>query len=293
MLRSTATLDAAGVPSPRLDSEVLLAHTLGWKRARLFAFPEFVLPEDLREQFAALVERRAQREPVPYIVGHREFYGLDFLVDRRALIPRPETELLVERALQSARDMGAPDRALTLVDVGTGTGIVAINLALHLPTSRVYATDIAQAALDLAAANVQCHGLADRVRLLRGSLLEPLPEPVHIVAANLPYISTGNLPSLARDVVDYEPLAALDGGVDGLQLVGSLLAQAVRWLLPGGQIWLEIGAFQASKAIEVARASFPTAEIEVLQDYAHLDRNLHVRTAPAHNASSMDSRIRL
>jgi release factor glutamine methyltransferase len=287
---ASATLDSAGVPSPRLDSEVLLAHTLGWKRARLYAYPEFVLPEGPRVLFVALVERRTQREPVPYIVGHREFYGLDFLADRRALIPRPETELLVERALQSARGMGAPDRALTLVDVGTGSGIVAISLARHLSTSTVYATDVAQDALDLAAVNVQRHGLADRIRLLFGNLLEPVPEAVHLVVANLPYISRGNLRNLARDVVDYEPPAALDGGVDGLELVGGLLAQAAGRLLLGAEILLEIGAFQAARATDLARDFFPGAEIDVFQDYAHLDRNLRIRTGPAYGVPGADGR---
>jgi len=293
LLWSAAALDRAGVPSPRLDSEVLLANALGWKRARLYAFPELELPGDTRSLFAALVERRSEREPVPYIVGHREFYGLDFLSDRRALIPRPETELLVERALQTARGMGVPERELTLADVGTGSGAVAISLARHLPTSRVYATDSEQAALDLAAVNVQRHGLTRRILLLQGSLLEPVPEPVHVVVANLPYISTGNLRNLARDVVDYEPLAALDGGVDGLQWIGRLLAQAVRCLLPGGEIWLEIGAFQGAKAMELAREHYPTAQVAVFQDYAHLDRNLHVQTAPSHDALRMDDRPRL
>lgn len=269
-------LSAADVPSPRLDAEILLAHVLGWKRARLYAFPEFELTEAQREAFLAFVERRRRHEPVPYIVGHREFYGLDFVVDRRVLIPRPETELLVERALASAASLGT--RELILADIGTGSGIVAISLAVHLPDATVYATDVSAEALEVAAVNATRHGVSERVHLLAGNLLDPLPEPVHIIVTNLPYISTARVDSLASDVVDYEPRVALDGGTDGLQHVCNLLAQAGRWLLPGGVIWLEVGAYQGQKVVALAQQYFPTAQVELFQDYAGLDRDVRIQT---------------
>jgi release factor glutamine methyltransferase len=287
-------LSNAGVLSPRLDSEVLLAHALGWKRARLYAFPEFELPAERYQAFVALVERRRQHEPVPYIVGHREFYGLDLLVDRRVLIPRPETELLVQHTLESAsrlrssaapwlRSSAAPGlrnvgQGLTLADVGTGSGCVAVSLAVSLPDATVYATDVSADALEVATLNAARHHVGNRVHVCLGDLLQPLPGPVHIIVANLPYVSTGYLGNLDRDVLDYEPRLALEGGEDGLQLARALLEQAWRWLLPHGVIWLEIGAYQGSQAVALAQRCFPAARIELRQDYAHLDRNLGIYT---------------
>jgi len=276
---AASVLAGAGVPSPRLDSEVLLAHALGWNRARLYAFPEFELPAEQRQAFVAFVERRAQHEPVPYIVGHREFYGLDLLVDRRVLIPRPETELLVQHALESASQLQRSTHALTLVDVGTGSGCVAVNLAVNLPEAKVYATDVSVDALGVAALNAVRHNVESRVHLRVGNLLEPLPERVHMIVANLPYISTGYLAKLDRDVLDYEPRLALEGGEDGLRLVRALLEQAGTWLLPGGVIWLEIGGYQGPQAMQLAQRWFRQARIELRQDYAHLDRNLGIHSA--------------
>jgi release factor glutamine methyltransferase len=280
---ATSVLSAAEVPSARLDAEVLLTHVLGWTRARLYAAPEQELTDAQREAFQATVERRRGHEPVPYIVGQREFYALDFVVDRRVLIPRPETELLVEHTLESAARLQNV-QGLTLVDVGTGSGIVAVSLAVHLPHAVVYATDASTEVLEVAALNAARHHVSERVRFLHGNLLDPLPQPVHVIVANLPYISTWRVTSLARDVVDYEPRLALDGGADGLRLVDELLAAAGRWLRPGGVIWLEIGAFQGQKTLALARQYFPTAQVEVYQDYAGLDRNVRIQPASAAEA---------
>ncbi|MBC7262511.1 MAG: peptide chain release factor N(5)-glutamine methyltransferase, partial [Chloroflexi bacterium] len=183
LLWATSVLAAAGVPSPRLDAEVLLAHVLGWKRAGLYARPEFELTPAQQQAFQDLVERRCRREPVPYITGHREFYGLDFIVDRRVLIPRPETELLVERALETAEHMGSGKEQLILADIGTGSGVIAISLAMHLPHAIIYATDAFAEALEVAACNVSRYHLSQRVHLLQGDLLQPLPERVHLIVA--------------------------------------------------------------------------------------------------------------
>lgn len=275
---AASELTNADVLSPRLDSEVLLAHTLGWTRARLYAFPELELSAEQCEAFVGLVNRRVQHEPVPYIVGHREFYGLDLVVDRRVLIPRPETELLVQHALDSASLLQNDGQALTLVDVGTGSGCVAVSLAVNLPQATVHATDVSVDALEVAVLNAARHNVGNSVHVWLGSLLEPLPERAHIIVANLPYISTGYLAKLDRDVLDYEPRLALEGGADGLRLVRALLEQAGHWLLPHGVIWLEIGAYQGSQVMELARRWFPEARIELRQDYAHLDRNLGIHT---------------
>jgi release factor glutamine methyltransferase len=271
-------LAQAGIPSPRLDAEVLLTHVLGWNRARLYAWPEYTLTAAQREEFSAAVERRQRHEPVPYIVGHREFYGLDFLVDRRVLIPRPETELLVEKALDAAMRQEMGQGRPLLADIGTGSGIVAVSLAVNLPGAAVYAIDASSDALTVAATNAASHGVAGRVHLLQGNLLQPLPESVHIMAANLPYIPSARLPTLTPDVVQYEPLAALDGGPDGLQLIRHLLAQAGERLLPGGAIVLEIGAEQGQEVVALGQRHYPQAQVELYADHAGLDRVVCIRT---------------
>nr|MBC7244647.1 peptide chain release factor N(5)-glutamine methyltransferase [Chloroflexota bacterium] len=276
LLWATSVLSAAGVPSPRLDAEVLLAHALEWKRARLYARPEWKLTADQQQSFQSFVERRHCREPVPYIIGHREFYGLDFIVDRRVLIPRPETELLVERALETAGCLGK-DR-LILADIGTGSGIIAVSLAIHLPDATVYATDAFAEALEVAACNIARHHLSHQVHLLLGDLLQPLPERINIIVANLPYVSVEHLASAPPDMVAYEPLAALDGGPDGLVHIRRLLTQAGQWLLPGGAILLEVGADQGQEVTEFAAQHYPGAKIELFQDYAGLDRIVRIQT---------------
>lgn len=273
-----STLAAADIPSPRLDAEVLLAHVLGWNRARLYARPEHRITQAQREAVLTAVQRRTRHEPVPYIVGHREFYGLDFLVDRRVLIPRPETELLVEKALDGAVRQELGQGRPLLADVGTGSGIVAISLAVNLPRATVYATDTSPDALVVAAANAARHGVAARVHLLRGDLLQPLPERVHIIVANLPYIPTGRLPTLAPDVVEYEPLSALDGGPDGLQPIRRLLSQAGEWLLPEGMMVMEIDAEQGPEVVALGQQHYPQARVELLPDDAGLDRVVCIQT---------------
>lgn len=278
LLASKSTLAAAHVLSPRLDAEVLLAHVLGWNRARLYARPEQSLNQAQQEAFLIAVRRRSRHEPVPYIVGHREFYRLDFLVDRRVLIPRPETELLVEKALDVAMRQELGKGRPLLADVGTGSGIVAISLAVNLPGAKVYAIDTSADGLVVAAANVARHGVAARVHLLQGDLLQPLPAPVHIIVANLPYVPTGRLLTLAPDVAEYEPLTALDGGPDGLQVIRRLLAQAGEWLLPRGTILMEIGAEQGPEVAALGQQHHPQAQVEVLRDHAGLDRLVCIQT---------------
>ncbi len=276
LLWATRILSLATILSPRLDAEVLLAHVLDCDRGWLYAWPEFNLTREQHDAFKFAVDRRSRHEPVPYIIGHREFYGLDFVVDARVLIPRPETELLVERAIEVAGQMGRPLVNLALADVGTGSGAVAVSLAVALPEATVYATDASKAALEVAALNAARHGVADRVHFVEGDLLGPLPGHLHVVAANLPYVPTELLATLAPDVVDYEPLAALDGGADGLTHLRRLLAQARNWLAPQGRMVLEIGADQGREVVGLASHFFPHANVELFQDYAGLDRVVRI-----------------
>jgi release factor glutamine methyltransferase len=262
----------------RLDAELLLAHVLGWGRARLLAEGHLSLTKAQAVVFRDLVMRRAALEPVAYLIGHKEFYGIDFTVDRRALMPRPETELLVELALGFAGRKTKDERrnpdsvalhSLSVADVGTGSGAIAVALALRLSEARINAIDISLDALALARQNVERHGLADRVRLLLGDLLEPLTEPVDLIVANLPYTI---LSEIDEGVRRHEPHLALDGGADGLELYRKLLSQAPACLRPGGVVLLEIGATQAAAVTDLARRWFPTTTVSVHQDLAGHDR---------------------
>jgi release factor glutamine methyltransferase len=258
----------AASATPRLDAELLLAHTLGWGRSRVLAEREAPLTEAQRAAFCALVARRAALEPVAYLTGHKEFYGLDFLVDRNVLVPRPETELLVDLALQHARRVPSGRPAL-IADIGTGSGCIAVAMAVHLPEASVYATDIATGALGVAGRNAERHAVAERVRLIEGDLLSALPEAVDLLLSNPPYTV---LSEIDEGVRRHEPYLALDGGREGMQVYRRLLAAAPASLRRGGAAMLEIGAAQGEAVMRLAQAHFPAARIAIHKDLAGLDR---------------------
>lgn len=274
-----ARLRAAEISSADLDAAVLLASVLGVDRAALYAHPERALSPEAQAAFEALIARRLQGEPVAYLTGHKEFMGLDFLTDRRALIPRPETELLVEMALAEVRRRGEAALAdLRVADVGTGSGAIAIALAAHEPRlPLIYATDISAEALALAAENAERLGVASRVRLLQGDLLEPLPEPVDVLLGNLPYIEDDESAILAPDVRDYEPHLALFGADDGLGHIRRLLASAPPRLKPGAVLLLEFGYNQRARLAELIPAALPGAQVRFISDYAGWDRLVEIR----------------
>ncbi|UCC65033.1 MAG: peptide chain release factor N(5)-glutamine methyltransferase [Anaerolineae bacterium] len=263
--------------TPRLDAELLLAHCLGWGRDRLFAYPEYLLRDEQRRHFEALAGRHAQGEPIAYILGQQEFFGLDFFVDERVLIPRPETELLVEEAVAWLWTREPDCKRLLVADVGSGSGAIAVSLAVECPRLTLYATDTSAGALEVAAQNVKRHGVSERVRLLHGDLLAPLPEPVHLIAANLPYVSEAELAQLPPHIARFEPRLALDGGPDGLAVVERLLAQARAYLQPEGAILLEIGVAQGDLALARAQSFFPDAQVQVRQDHGARDRLLIIQ----------------
>lgn len=277
----TLLATAGSTPTPDLDAQVLLAHVTGYARTTLVAFPERPLDSEARMRYAGLVARRARGEPVAYLVGHREFYGLDLLVDPRVLVPRPETELLVEAALADARARLAADPAHPprVADIGTGSGAIALAVAVGEPRlPLVYATDLSPEALALAATNAARVGVAGRVRFLQGDLLAPLPEPVDLLLANLPYIDPADAGTLPTDVRLYEPALALYGAEEGLGHLRRLLSAAPGVLRPGGSLYLEIGYDQGQAVTALAHATFPGAQVEVLRDYAGLDRLVRVLT---------------
>lgn len=275
-------LKEAGCETARLDAEVLLAHALAVSRSWLFAHPERILLPEEASTFESLVKRRAQHEPVPYLVGHKAFYGLDFTVDRRVLIPRPETEILVDHALEfltwRCQEADGGEALVRIADVGTGCGAIAVTLALKCSSARIYAIDLSADALAVAAQNVWRYGVGEQVTLIEGDLLEPLPEPVDLITANLPYVAEADWASLAPDIVQYEPRLALDGGPDGLSLIGRLLVQAPPLLRPRGAILLEIGRDQGEAVRRMALRQFPQATVIVIRDYADLDRIVYIAT---------------
>ena len=261
-------LTAADVDAPRLTAEVVLAHALDISRAQLLAWPDILLTPDQLARAQRDLERLINHEPLAYVVGHREFYDVDLLTDARALIPRPETECLIEHALKALADHPAP----LIADVGTGCGAIAVTLARHLPRAKVIATDLSTGALALARENAQRIGVADRIEFRAGSLLEPIAESLDLLAANLPYIDDKDWPYLAKTIRGHEPKMAFLGGPDGLDLVRGLLRDAPRVTHLDSLVLLEIGAYQGDIVTGIARQHFPRAYIEIKPDYAGLDR---------------------
>ena len=265
-------LRAAGVEDPRLDAELLLAEAMGWERARLVAESGAEVPPAAARRFGEMVRRRLRREPVAYIVGHRGFRRIELAVDPRVLIPRPETELLVELALEL--------RPSRLLDVGTGTGAIALAVADELPECEVVATDTSPAALEVARANAERLGLVERVSLHEGTL-PPGDAGFDLVLANLPYVSAAEWPSLEPEVTEWEPREALLAGPDGLDAIRALfLSNRVRpssplWRIktnsPVGALALEVGEGQAGAVGEMMRgAGF--GRVEARRDLAGIER---------------------
>jgi len=263
---ATDALRAAGVEDPRLDAEVLLAEAAGVQRAALVASPEAELPPPAGRRFGEMVRRRLRREPVAYILGRRGFRNLELAVDRRVLVPRPETELLVELALER--------RPRTVLDVGTGSGAIALAVADELPGCEVLATDTSAEALAVARANAERLGLADRTRFLPGSLpdADQVPEGgFDLLLANLPYVAERDWPALQPEVTQWEPREALRAGPDGLDAYRTLLRSVRSTSAEFGAVGLEVGEGQAGAVAELVRgAGF--GSVEVRRDLAGIER---------------------
>lgn len=256
-----------------LDADLLLGAALGAERAWLLAHLDDAMPEAAGPQFAAWLDRAAAGEPIAYLLGTRGFYDREFTVTPAVLIPRPETELLVEEALAWAKDHPVRWAA----DIGTGSGALAVTFAAHHPDARVMAVDASPEALAVAEGNAARHGVGERVTFAQGNLLQPLIDrgiQPELIMANLPYIPSGELPALA--VTRWEPRLALDGGPDGLELVRRLLHEAQQVCAPGALLLLEIGAGQGEAALATARELLDPAEAVVLPDYAGHDRIVRI-----------------
>jgi len=271
---ATEALRAAGIEDARLEAEVLLRHALDLDCAHFYARLQNEMGLDDLVRFRGFLYRRLAREPTAYIVGQREFYGLDLETTPVALIPRPETELLVEEALARARRFERP----LIVDVGTGNGAIAVALAVHLPQAVLVAIDLSREALALAVRNARRHGVEGRIIFLQADLLAPLAQPADLIVANLPYVNSRDWEALPPEIREHEPRAALDGGPDGLREIERLLEQAPSCLGPGGSLLVELGPLQAAPALALVRRRFPGAAARILPDAAGLDRLLAVDT---------------
>ncbi len=296
LLKARHRLEDAGIPDAAFEAELLLRHAL-WlassdppavgpqhagvlrleaplaSRAYVFTHSDEALPPGTASLYESLLLRRLTREPAAYILGYREFYGLDLVVTPATLIPRPETELLVEAAIELSRRHSEA----IIADLGTGSGAIAIALAKSLPRAVVYAVDVSSEALGIARLNAERHDVSSRIAFRRGDLLEPVDVRLDLIVANLPYVSAGELRGLEPEVRDHEPALALAAGIDGLDLIRRLLQQASRYLRPDGAICLEFGYGQTKALSSLAHSSFPEAAIVVAKDLAGIDRVMTIR----------------
>lgn len=267
-----ATLESAGIESPLLDAELLLGHAWDCDRTRLYTHANAELPARIEADFHTLLQRRLAREPIAYILGRREFWSLEFVVGPGSLVPRPETELLVERTLARATTMQqATDRCIStplrICDVGTGSGCIAITLASELPGASVCATDVSAAALATAAHNARRHGVAARIDWVRTDVCRGLARRrFDIVVSNPPYVASDALAGLAPELA-WEPRIALDGGADGLDVARRLAAEAAAVLRPGGWLLFEFGAGQ-DRAVQTLLATAAWSTVQISPDLA-------------------------
>jgi release factor glutamine methyltransferase len=264
-------LESAGIDGNEaaLDARLLAQHVLGWDAARLLTRETEDAPADFRDSFTALVARREAREPLAYITGQKEFWSLTFLVTPTVLVPRPETELLVEIALQLIPDREA---RFSAADAGTGSGCLAVALAKERPRAVVLATDIAAGALVVARLNAGRHGVSQRIEFLETDLLKGAPDPFDLILANPPYVPAVDGPSLQPEVRDYEPAVALFAGDDGLEAIRRLIAESVLRLNPGGSLVFEFG-FGQEQAVEQLISATPGLRLqEIRQDLQGIPR---------------------
>jgi len=274
---ATQTLSEAGIADASVEAELLLGHILGMSKTQLYTELERNLTSAETEHLCHLVRRRLDHEPAAYILGHCEFYGIDFYIDYHTFIPRPETELLVEKAVELAQRISHRGKQITIADIGTGCGAIAVSLALALPQTKIYATDISASALLVAEMNCQRHGVNSQVELLQGNLLEPLPQPVDMIVANLPYIKDCEFKDLSPEIINFEPTIALAGGKDGLDKIQQMLEQ-IPWnpsTHRGGCstcFLLEIGQGQGEMVTSLISSYFPQASIELISDLGGIPR---------------------
>jgi release factor glutamine methyltransferase len=289
LAEAEAELRNQGIATPRLDAEALLAHTLATDRAHLFMRLSSLLTHAEQEAFQRNLERRARREPLAYITGEREFWSRNFRVAPDVLIPRPETEVLVETTLRLVAQSTVgdpqspipnPQSPIRVVDVGTGSGCIAISLAKELPATELWAIDVSETALAIALANARRHDVEKRIRFLQSDLFSAISEneqSFDLIVSNPPYVVHSDLAVLQPEVRDWEPREALDGGKDGLGFYRRLVKESLAYLRPGGWLVMELGAGQGPAVTRLIQAQSNFQESFRVQDYAGLERVIAAR----------------
>jgi len=266
-------LVTGGIPDAHLEADTLVTHFLCLERTDIYSKLDEDFPVNI-EYFQRIVDRRLAKEPLFYILGYREFYGIPIKLNHHVLIPRQETELLIDIAISLGSKFDK--QILTIADIGTGSGAISIAIALHLPLANLIATDISADALSVAYENIKRNTLQHRVSLLQGNLLEPLKMKVDMIVSNLPYIPSKLLETLEPEI-QREPKIALDGGPDGLQLINKLLRKSKLYLNPGGIIILEIDPNQNEKLIKLSMGLFPHSSVKTEKDLLGLDRVIIIK----------------
>ena len=273
----TSILKQHGLDEAVEDAKVLLCSVLGLSISQLFAQSGRILSDEEAHRMDDLLNKRINRVPAAYLVNSRQFYGMDFYVDNRVLIPRPETEVLVEEAIKFGQEWRKNNQGvMNIADVGTGSGAIAVALVANITGSTVYATDISDDALCVAAKNIQKYDFEGRIKLTKGYLLQQIIEKLHMVVANLPYIKESDLALLPPEISKYEPRAALDGGKYGTEMIQQLIMQSTGKIAAGGTVLLEIGIGQEEVLIKTAAANFPKAKIELIKDLSGINRVLKI-----------------
>jgi len=272
-------LSTAGITNARLDAEVLLSHIIMKDRVWLITHRDDELDDKHQRDFADVIQRRTRREPLQHIIGNQEFWGLEFIVSSDVLIPRPETEFIIEAALAIVEDRNTPVR---IIDLCTGSGCIAVSLAKELTAARIIATDASEKALAIARENTRRHGVSEHIRFLLGDLFEPLEEldirgQIDIIVSNPPYVQAGDLSTLQPEVRDYEPEMALIAGPGGTEMAKRIIQLAPEYLKKNGALIMEMGLGQAEALTRMVEATGAYGNRELLKDLAGIERVIVVR----------------
>ena len=277
-----ATLKEAEIDSPGINADTLLSFVLSCDRTKLYTNPDEIVNETDIRRYKELINERIRHVPLQYITHRVEFMSLDFFVDERVLIPRPETEILVETVLNKAHDKQYSNRKITILDIGTGSGNIAVSLAKNLSNVEIYASDISQEALEIAKTNVQRHDVTDKIHLLHGDLFGTFvgnaeKEQVDFIVSNPPYVSESEWKNLEPELRDHEPREALVGGKDGLCFYRQIIKGAADWLKPEGCLVIEIGETQANTIIKLMESQGHYEDIEISNDLQGKERVISAR----------------
>lgn len=279
---ASKTLKAHGIDSPRLDAEVILSHLLNCKRIELYIHPDKLLEDATAESYKKAIQKRTRRVPLQYITNHAEFMSMDFYVDERVLIPRPETELLVEAVIKRSQ-IYSKEPEILIVDIGVGSGNIAITLAKKIINSKIFAIDISPDALSVAKINAQRHQVLEKITFLCGDTFKPLSglkleTEIHFIVSNPPYLASDEFVTLQEEVRMFEPYTALVSDQDGLYMFKHIITNTHTWLKPGGFIVLEVGESQAPKVAKLLEGTKYFKKIEFIKDYQYINRIVVAQT---------------